>query len=388
MGEEIRVYTLGNFRVLLGGQELTKNRKKLSKRWQLFQYLITFRNREVSRDELITNLKLNKNENPEGALSALVYRLRKVLNSNFSKRNYIETAGTAYTFNNQIDYWLDIENLEKLCKKTLQVVEEDFEKAVLFFEKAVELYDGDYLEELEASEWIWSLRNKYRELLVTTLLKLDKHFSKTGKHNQLWQLYNQVQQRINYDERLIKGAIEALIADKCFKTAWNEYQEFISLYQKNGLMIPPEIKVLESKIKQADDDLDLVVDFFNDDLNYEETEGAFICYDKKVFSNIYELEKRRHQRDSIPSYLLHLRLTGELFPENVKIISDKLLKILLNQLRCGDVICPWDDKHFIILLTDIKTEEAEKVISRITNYFNYKYDLPPELVLEKRGYQI
>lgn len=61
MEEEFKVYTLGNFRVILGEQELKKNRKKLSKRWQLFQYLITFRNREVSREELITNLKLNKN---------------------------------------------------------------------------------------------------------------------------------------------------------------------------------------------------------------------------------------------------------------------------------------------------------------------------------------
>ena len=360
----------------------------MSKRWQLFQYLITFRNREVSREELITNLKLNKNENPEGALSALVYRLRKVLDSSFSKSNYIKTAGTAYTFNNQLDYWLDIENLEKLCDKALQVVEEDFEKAILSFEKAVEIYDGDYLEELEASEWIWSLRNKYRELLVTTLLKLDKYFSKTGKHNQLWQLYNQLQQRITYEERLINGAIEALIADKCWGKAWNEYQELISLYQKNGLMIPPEIKILESKFKQADDGLDLVVDYFDDDLNSEETEGAFICKDKKVFSNIYELEKRRHQRDVIPSYLVHLRLTGELSKENINIISDKLRKILLNQLRCGDVICPWHNKHLIILLTDINVEAAEKVISRITNYFNYKYDLPPELELENRGYQI
>jgi DNA-binding winged helix-turn-helix (wHTH) protein len=124
MEEEFKVYTLGNFRVILGEQELKKNRKKLSKRWQLFQYLITFRNREVSREELITNLKLNKNENPEGALSSLVYRLRKVLNSKFSKRNYIETAGTAYTFNNNIDCWLDIESLENLCDKSLQVVEE------------------------------------------------------------------------------------------------------------------------------------------------------------------------------------------------------------------------------------------------------------------------
>ncbi len=388
MGEEIRVYTLGNFRVVQGDNELTKNRKKISKRWQLFQYLITFRNREVSREELILNLSLNKNQDPEGALTALVYRLRKILNSSFKKNNYIKTVGNAYKFNNNFSCWLDIEKFEILCHKSINIVEEDFEKAVFFFEKAVGIYDGDYLEELEASEWIWSLRNKYRDLLVATLLKLDNYFSKKGKYNKLWQLYNQVQQRINYDERLIKGGIEALIEDQCWGMARFKYQELLSLYKENELMVPPEIKSLETKINNEDKDTEIDIDFFDDQQDYEETEGAFICDDRKIFSNIYELEKRRHQRNSPPGYLVHLRLTGQLSKEEINIIADNLLKLLLDQLRCGDVICPWDEKHFIILLADIREEQAEKVLNRIINYFEFKYDLPPELGLEKRGYQI
>jgi len=95
MREEIRIYTLGRFRVFQGEKNLTKNRKQLSKRWKLFQYLITYRNREVSREELIMVLDLNDNNDPEASLTALVYRLRKLLKSNEYGKDLIKTLGTA-----------------------------------------------------------------------------------------------------------------------------------------------------------------------------------------------------------------------------------------------------------------------------------------------------
>ena len=80
MAGELKIFTLGNFKVANSGEIITKNIKKSSKRWKLLQYLITFNNQEISRDELIMILGLNNNGDPESSLSALVYRLRNLLN--------------------------------------------------------------------------------------------------------------------------------------------------------------------------------------------------------------------------------------------------------------------------------------------------------------------
>ena len=288
-GEKINIYTLGNFEVLNGGNNLTKNKKKMSKRWQLLQYLITFRKREVAREELIMNLGLNKNQDPTGSLSALIYRLRKVLNSSGQNCDYVKTSGAAYTFNTEANYWLDVEKFESKCHQTKEMIEEDFQSAISSFEKAIEIYEGEYLEEANSKEWIWSVRNKYRDLLVSTMLELDQYFEGKDNYNKLWQLYNQVQQRINFDERIIKGAIEALIKDERWGMARFKYQEVLALYQENDLMIPPELKLLESKLGTVDDDPETLVEYFQKE---NDAEGAFICNDRETFSNIYELEKK------------------------------------------------------------------------------------------------
>ncbi|TDO85874.1 DNA-binding SARP family transcriptional activator [Halanaerobium saccharolyticum] len=383
--ERLSIYTLGNFKVLNGGDNLTNGKKKMSKRWQLLQYLITFRKRDVAREELIMNLGLNENQDPEGSLSALIYRLRKVLNSSGRNLDFIKTTGTAYTFNTETDYWLDIEKFENHCQQAKEMIEGDFQNAISNFENAIEIYEGEYLEDANSKEWIWSVRNKYRDLLVSTMLELDQYFEKKNSYNKLWQLYNLVQQRINFDERIIKGAIEALIKDERWGMARFKYQEVLSLYQENDLLIPPELKALESKLGNMDDDPESLVEYFQRD---NEVEGAFICNDRETFSTIYELEKRRLQRNTSERYLAHLRLTGKLEREKIIMCGDKMLKLLSDQLRSGDVVCRWNSKHFIILMTDVLEGEAERILKRLKNSFMAKFELPEELILEQKGYQL
>mgnify|MGYP000096551246 CR=1 FL=1 len=383
--EECRIFTLGNFEVFIDNEKTNTQREKSSKRWKLFQYLLTFRNREVAREELIMNLDLNNNQDPEGSLSALVYRLRNLLEQEDTDFKYIKTRGSAYTFNTEADYWLDVEEFEKLCHKAASAAKNEIEQANSFYKQAVELYDGEYLEELTSAEWIWSLRNKYRDLLVDTLLNLDEYLSKDDLYNELWQLYNKVQQRIDLDERIIKGSIEALIKDERWGMARFKYQEVVALYQNNDLRVPPEIKDLKSKIGNIDDDPKTLVEYFKSD---NEAEGAFICNDCETFSKIYELEKRKQQREALPAYLTHLRMTGKISRDELIILGDEFLKLLSNQLRPGDVVCRWNSKHFIILLADIIEEKAKKVRKRLINSFIARFELPEELIIESKGYEI
>ena len=44
--------------------------------------------------------------------------------------------------------------------------------------------------------------------------------------------------------------------------ARSKYQEVVALYQNNDLRVPPEIKKLESRLVNIDDDLETLVGYF------------------------------------------------------------------------------------------------------------------------------
>ena len=380
----LSISTFGDFSVKIGNKYLNQAKTKSSKRWKLLSYLITYRERNVAREALIVNLELNRNNEPQGSLAGLVYRLREDLRSDKKNREYLKTHGSAYTFNLKTDYWLDAENLEKYLNQSEKKAEDDLEKSYQLFKKALNLYKGDYLEEFNSEEWIWNFRNKYQELLINTLLKLDSLFKREKEYLKLWQLYNSLQQKLNFDERLLRNSIEVLIKAGNISTAKQKYNELISMYKDNDLIIPDSIKDLEREL--SDSELK-----FKDEIvvnTEEKAEGAYICKDRSMFRDIYKLEKRRFERDKRPRCITHLRLKSELKKEEIKKYSQKLLELLSKQLRAGDLICNWRPGHFNILLMDIEKEETEKVVNRIKRYFNSKYNSAEKISIISENYKL
>lgn len=381
----LSVFSFGDFEVKKGEKLLNQLKRKSSKRWQLLSYLITFSERNVSREELIVKLNLTNNNDPQGALSALVYRLRKKLGSDHRGRDYIKTSGSAYTFNLDSDYWFDAERLESLISQSKEKAAENPGESYHAFNEALDLYKGDYLEEFNSQEWVWTFRNNYKELLIETLLELDQKLQKENEYPKLMQLYNKIQQKINSDERLLKNSIEVLINSGSINQAKQKYKELRSLYEDNDLLMPDSIKKLERKL---DDQQPISSKEVFANQCEENPNGAYICEDRSVFSDIYKLEKRRMERDKRPRCVSHIRLKSDFGKDKLKSYSKKLLDLLSDQLRAGDLICHWRLKHFNILLMDIKESEAEKVIKRIKRYFNSKYNPKNKLELIFKNYQL
>jgi DNA-binding SARP family transcriptional activator len=368
---DLSISTLGNFKVNKGNRSLNNLEKQASKRWQLFIYLVTNRGKTVSREKLITILDLYNNSDPEGSLSALVYRLRNILKTDNKNREYIKTSGSAYSFNRKSNYWLDLEEIEQLIDKSKKQADYNLNKAEKLFSQALELYKGDYLEEFDSEEWIWSVRNKYQELLINSLLDLDPNFRNENEYLKLKNLYNQLQQKIQSDERLLENSIEVLIEAGFLNSAKQKYEELKKIYKNNDLILPASVKDLEKKLtnNQTDNHSEVIPK------NLEHNpEGAFICENRMIFNDIFKLEKRRLKRDKIPRTLSHLKLKSELENNELEYYAKKLLDILANYLRAGDLVYQWQTKHFNLLLMDTKKNEAEKVIKRIRRLFNKRYN--------------
>lgn len=388
MGATYDIYTFGDFEIKNGRDLITEGVKRYSKRWKLLQYLITYKERRITRDKLIMELDLNSNSDPEGALSALVYRLRSFLRKTRDGQNdvdFILTRGGTYTFNDNLDYWLDTEEFESLCSQIRNNIGQDADSIAEDFSRAINLYRGDYLEEIKTEEWVWTARNYYRNLLVNTLLDIDDFLREENRHDKLWELYDQVHRLVRFDERLAIGSIKTLLEAGREGLARLKYEEIVNIFKENDYALPQKLKELGLLLNNGErerrgDPSALIANL----KERAETEGAFVC-EPDTFIKLYDLEKRRVVRYSIPRHLVHLRLKGEASDEDLKEQGDNLMNILENHLRAGDVVCRWNSRHFIILLINISHQVREKIVERIKNSFLACCN-PPDWLEFKSGF--
>ena len=385
---ELKIYTLGNFEIRNDSVNITERAKTDSKCWKLFQYLITYRDRDISREDLIMEMGLNENDDPESSLSALMYRLRSKLKNQMkasTARNIISTRGCAYTFNQNIDYWLDAEELENTCNKIRDILQEgadsddSIDKIMHLFERALDLYRGDYLEETTSHRWVWTARQYYRQLLTTTLQEITDHMQEEEQYSRLWNYYEKISHQIKFDEDLLIEAIDLLLKTGKTGLAFQKYREVEQVFEDNDLIKPPKLIKLKTRLphKNHADPRAYLQDIHN---NGEE-EGPYIC-DAETFTRFYELEIRRTNRELPPRQLVQIDLETSSGKNSGKELADNFYTLLSDQLRNSDVLCRWHDCSFVILLVDVTPEDAEKVIERIENSFKAIYDVPDYIELQ------
>ena len=117
-------------------------------------------------------------------------------------------------------------------------------------------------------------------------------------------------------------------------------------------------------------------------------ESAFIC-DRETFSNIYELEKRRSERDWSSVYLSQIKISSEERKnEDIEMAGDQLINILSSKMRAGDTVCHWDDNKYLMIIYDIAENDIPGVMTRISDEFfqngnKFDYELKIEYQLLK-----
>ena len=102
-------------------------------------------------------------------------------------------------------------------------------------------------------------------------------------------------------------------------------------------------------------------------------EGAY--FGSSVFMCVYSLERRRGKRSGVPLVLgsLNIDSFNGLNEKQTRESLSVLKEVLANTLRRGDVVCEWNESQFVILLTNVRGSDAEKVFRRIASrYMNRK----------------
>ncbi len=145
----------------------------------LLAYLALQRDHPVSRDTLVELLwpELDYNAALRN-LNTTVYNLRKSLEPDLKRvanSNFVLYEGGNYFLSSDIDHWLDIDVFEEHIKQAR--FSASIEEAVQTYEKAIGLYRGEYLADLQTTA-VWSAGEHFRlqELYLTTLEELGTQY--------------------------------------------------------------------------------------------------------------------------------------------------------------------------------------------------------------------
>lgn len=211
--ETIEIQMLGGFRIAAEGAEVGDSSFRTRQLWNLLEYLITFRNKTISNDELIAVLWPDESsENPSNALKNLVYRIRTIFREQNIPyaRDLILSRHGCYGWNNTIPCRIDCELFESLYK---QAGKSDLPEAqrISFYRQAIALYKGDFLPNSGYEEWTVPLTAYYHGLYLKCVYALGELLLKTQQYEEAEAVCNRALLIDQFEEQVHGMLITALM---------------------------------------------------------------------------------------------------------------------------------------------------------------------------------
>ena len=163
----LKIYTLGRFLVKRGDTVLSDQSHRSYRLWELFQYLVTNRNKSFLPESIAENLwPDNDYSEPRQAVRTQICRLRKLLKDEEDDSEYISFVQGCYQWNNKQKIWLDVDEFERLYHLAKAKEDDNYLQAIELYYEAVSLYQGEYLPGAMFNEWVIPVRNYYRNLFL------------------------------------------------------------------------------------------------------------------------------------------------------------------------------------------------------------------------------
>ena len=372
----LKVYTLGCFEVKSGKKVLSNDCKRSQQLWNLFKYILTYRDKRIIQENFFDILWVDKEcDNPVKALQNLIYRLRMLLNYegiNKDGESIINYSQGCYSWNKEFHYWTDVDEFEDLYKKAKVAEKNDGFIAIEFYQRALMLYKGDYLSEDSYNEWLTPVRNYYHRIYMDIIGRITKLLKHYGRNEDILKVCEEALMIESFEESLHIHYIEALIAVGNIKQAQSQYEYVTSmLYKEMGVKPSTDLRNLYHKIKSNDDmillDLNSIQEMMMD---RPDSDGAFFC-EPDTFISFYKLECRRAARSEEVVFMAMLTLSmTKNRTKDCKILKKamgSLLDMLIQELRKGDVVSKWSEAQILVILPGGTYEQANIVLARILN---------------------
>lgn len=182
----IEVRFFGRFEVFCDGRNLPLSRN--TKVVAILKYLLAHRSRSVTRDYLMGWLWPESNlKRARGALNTSIHALRKSLDSRplpAGYSSYVMLEEGRYSLCPAVRVWTDADEFDSSYDEGRSMERaEGMSAAVAKYERAVELYRGDYLAEDLYEEWTMIERQRFANTYVDVLHRLSDYYADTEQYS-------------------------------------------------------------------------------------------------------------------------------------------------------------------------------------------------------------
>lgn len=365
----LKISTLGHFAVKRGERVYTEDSHRSYRLWGLFKYIVTNRSQGIVPEIALQNLWPEQEYvDARRALRALIFRLRKILDTDeVSHESHILFSNGCYYWNQDVEYWLDADDFERLIARARELAKTSMLEAIELYGQGLELYRGDYLIESYFSQWVLPSRYYYYNLFIKATSEYARLLLAAGRTHQVALHCEKALAQYPYEEDLHRYYMQALLAEGKVNQAHQHYEYMAKqFYREMGVKPSQDLMDLFRSLPKGGPqniDLNSIQDEFQEK---DFSSGAMIC-DAATFQTLYELEQRRGERNgqSVLLVLLSLYRRG-----TGRGITDKdlatLQEVVANSLRKGDIISLWNHQQLLMLLPGMNLEQADQVVSRLT----------------------
>lgn len=377
---QIRVTMFGGFKIESGGKVIHDTSARTHQLWHLIEYIITYRQKSISQDELISALWPDDNiENPSNALKNLVYRIRSAFTAQKlpHARDMVIFVRGCYQWNNSLDTCVDAEEFEELYKQASMPgtpIEDSIEK----YTAAIELYKGDFLPGARFESWVVSISSYYRSMYFKCVYAALELLLRTQKYTEIELICQKALIIDQFEEDIHKYLILAMIHQGKQTHALAHYSYITDLFFRElGVNPSPSMRDLYRDIIKTINNVEADIDIVKEDLREPDNgTGAFYC-EYEVFKNLYRLEARTAARTGQSVFVCLLTADGsrgELLDAKTRSkIMDGLFEIIKASLRKGDVFSRFSATQYVLMLPTLTYENCVMVMNRIIKRYNQSY---------------
>ena len=203
----INVECLGNFHVSIGKNEISQERWVSAKARDLLAYFVTFRGERIPAERAVDAI-WGERGSSRAAFHTALSRLRNALrNDDESPRFILVETG---------EYWLDsarfkidVDEFNNAILKARSSV--NIETAVTWYERAVDLYKGEYLQNWYY-EWIFAERRSLTQAYLGALQELITHYASSPDPRPALRYFEKALLVDNLNEDLYCQAMRAFAA--------------------------------------------------------------------------------------------------------------------------------------------------------------------------------
>ena len=377
MTKKLAIRMLGEFSLASGSQVISDTENRSKKVWTLLAYMICFRNREISQQELIDMLWANdSSENPANALKTMFHRVRMALNrlDEGYGQQLIRCRQGVYSWNNSLEITLDIEAFEDLAREAKTPGLSDQEKLAIY-RRAVAIYQGDFLPKYRGESWIIPISVYYHMLFMQIIHDMAGLLSEQGQYAEIAAICGRAVEIDPYDEDLYYHLIKALVDSGQHQAALREYERMTGLfYQEFGVTPGSRLNGLYREVVKTINSQETDLHAIRSTLKEtDRVEGAFFC-EYEFFKDIYRVEARSALRSGSVVHIGLITVSkakgGQLPLASLNQTMAKLKECIRLCLRKGDIYARYSVSQYIVMLTNAAYENSLAVLDRIVKRYN------------------